>query len=371
MMKEYNGVLIFAEQKNGKLHKVGFELLGVGRRLAEKLNTQLCAVVLGPTGMDCTELFERGADKVFLVEDDTAFSMPDEYVFSQNLIQLARDIKPEVFLVGATSLGRSVAPRVAAGLMTGLTADCTDLNVDDNGKLVQIRPAFSENILAHILTNAMPQMATVRYKEFHEAAKVPGRTGEIIRFKECGAKNPALLSIKELESSGFDITDAGVVVSGGSGLKSPEDFKLLEELATLIGGSVGSSRPMVEAGYIAREHQVGYSGNRVKPKIYIACGISGAPQHLAGMLDSEIIIAINSDPSAPIFNVADYGIVGDLYQVIPALINRLKQAKGQAATADTGKAGADSAGASPAATASAASTASTASTADPNADTGN
>lgn len=333
-MKESKGVLIFAEQKDGKLHKVGFELLGVGRKIADKSGSELYAAVLGPFGMSCEELIERGADKVFVIEDESAFSLPDEYVFSENLIRLADKIRPEVFLIGATSLGRSVAPRVAAGLKTGLTADCTDLDVDDEGHLVQIRPAFSENILAQILSDSMPQMATVRYKEFDEAERVPGRTGEIVRLKECGSRNPSLEFIKELESSGFDISNSEVVVSGGSGLKSPEDFRMLEELAVLLGGSVGSSRPMVEAGFIPREHQVGYSGNRVKPKVYIACGISGAPQHLAGMMDSEVIIAINSDPSAPIFNVADYGIVGDIYEIIPLLIERIKKEQAASSSSD-------------------------------------
>lgn len=327
-MNDPRGVLIFAEQRNGIIHKISYELLGIGRKLADEIGCDLAAAVLGPVGMDLQPLIDRGADKVFLIEHSEAFACPDEWVFAKNLIHLAETVKPEVFLIGATSLGRSVAPRVAAGLQTGLTADCTDLAVDESKKLIQIRPAFSENILAHILTASLPQMATVRYKEFAEARPAAGRSGEVIKIEACCTRNPALQAISELEASGFDITEAGVVVSGGFGLKSPEDFKLLEELAVLLGGSVGSSRPMVEAGYISREHQVGYSGNRVKPQLYIACGISGAPQHLAGMMDSERIIAINSDPSAPIFKVADIGIVGDLYTVIPQLIARIKASKG-------------------------------------------
>lgn len=332
-MNEARGVLIFAEQKQGKIHKIAYELLGVGRRLADELGCELTAAVLGPSGMDLAPLFERGADSVCYMAHDEAFAVPDEWIFAKNLIHLAETMRPEVFLIGATSLGRSVAPRVAAGLKTGLTADCTDLAVDGAGKLVQIRPAFSENILAHILTQTLPQMATVRYKEFDEARPIPGRTGRVIELEPCCTSNDALLAVSELEASGFDLTEAGVVVSGGSGLKTPEDFKLLEELAVLLGGSVGSSRPMVEAGFISREHQVGYSGNRVKPQVYIACGISGAPQHLAGMLDSEFIIAINSDPSAPIFKVADIGIVGDLYTVIPSLIARIKASSAASASA--------------------------------------
>ena len=326
-MENNKGVMIYAEEKKGVFHRVTFELLGVGRRLADKLGCKLSVAVLGPEGLDFSELYETGADMVFHIEDGSKFSKPDECIFSENLIRLVKEQKPEVFLMGATSLGRSVAPRVAAALGTGLTADCTDLDIDEDGRLVQIRPAFSENILAHIATNMKPQMATVRYREFAEGEKTPGRPGQVIKLKECGAENKSLLDILEIGSSDFDISDSQVVVSGGSGFKQPEDFKMLHQLAELLGGSVGSSRPMVESGFISKEHQVGYSGNRVKPKVYIACGISGAPQHLAGMLDSDVIVAINSDPSAPIFKVADYGIVGDIYKVVPALIERISQEK--------------------------------------------
>lgn len=325
MMENNKGVMIYAEEKNGVFHRITFELLGVGRILADKLGCTLSVAVLGPEGLDLSELYETGADMAFHIVDDDKFSKPDEFIFSENLIRLISNQRPDVFLMGATSLGRSVAPRVAAALGTGLTADCTDLDIDEDGRLVQIRPAFSENILAHIATNTKPQMATVRYKEFPEGFKVPGRTGQVTKLKECGSVNKSLLEILELGSSEFDISDSQVVVSGGSGFRQPEDFKILHQLADLLGGSVGSSRPMVESGFISKEHQVGYSGNRVKPKVYIACGISGAPQHLAGMLDSDIIIAINSDPSAPIFKVADYGIVGDIYKVVPELIERINQ----------------------------------------------
>lgn len=324
-MENNKGVMIYAEEKNGVFHRVTFELLGVGRKLADKLGSTLSVAVLGPEDLNLSELYETGADLVVHVADNDRFSRPDEYMFSENLIKLISNQKPEVFLIGATSLGRSVAPRVAAALGTGLTADCTDLDIDEAGRLVQIRPAFSENILAHIATNTTPQMATVRYKEFPEGVKIPGRTGQVKKLSECGAENKSLLEILEIGSSSFDISDSQVVVSGGSGFRQPEDFKMLHQLADLLGGSVGSSRPMVESGFISKEHQVGYSGNRVKPKVYIACGISGAPQHLAGMLDSDTIVAINSDPSAPIFKVADYGIVGDIYKVVPALIERIRQ----------------------------------------------
>lgn len=321
--KEFNGVLVFAEQKNGEIHKVSYELLGKGGELADKLNVPLFCVVLGPSNIKPEELIYRGADKAFFIEGNQ-FDQPEELIYKDNIINLIKNIKPEICLIGATTFGRSLAPRIAASLKTGLTADCTGLEIDEDSKLVQIRPAFSENILAHIKTATYPQMATVRYKEFSEAKRDTSLKGEVIKVNPLPAEDGLVKVIEELKSSDFDISDATVVVSGGKGLKCAEDFKILKELADLLGGVVGGSRPVVDEGYISKEHQVGYSGNRVKPKLYIACGISGAPQHLAGMKESEVIIAINSDPSAPIFNVANYGIVGDLYKVIPEFISKLK-----------------------------------------------
>lgn len=322
-LKEFSGVLVFAEQKNGEIHKVSYELLGKGKEIADKLGALLYSVVLGPTNIKTEELIYRGADKVFYLEDDI-FNEPEELVYKINLVKLINNIKPEICLIGATSFGRSLAPRVAAALKTGLTADCTGLEVDEDGKLIQIRPAFSENILAHIKTETYPQMATVRYKEFCEGKRDTSRKGEVVKLEATYSKDKLVEIVKELKEQQFDITEANVVVSGGKGLRCAEDFKMLEELAKILGGAVGASRSVVDDGFISKEHQVGYSGNRVKPKVYIACGISGAPQHLAGMKDSDTIIAINSDPSAPIFNVADYGIVGDLYEVVPQLISKVK-----------------------------------------------
>ncbi|WPC42866.1 electron transfer flavoprotein subunit alpha/FixB family protein [Clostridium sp. JS66] len=322
-LKEFSGVLVFAEQKNGEIHKVSYELLGKGRKIADRLGVFLYSVVLGPANIKTEELIYRGADKVFYLEDDM-FNEPEELIYKINLVNLINTVKPEICLIGATSFGRSLAPRVAAALRTGLTADCTGLEVDEDGKLIQIRPAFSENILAHIKTETYPQMATVRYKEFSEGKRDISRKGEVIKVESVYIKDKLVEVVKELKGQEFDITEANVVISGGKGLRSAEDFKMLEELAKALGGVVGASRSVVDDGFISKEHQVGYSGNRVKPKIYIACGISGAPQHLAGMKDSDTIIAINSDPSAPIFNVADYGIVGDLYEVVPQLINKIK-----------------------------------------------
>lgn len=325
-LKEFSGILVFAEQKNGEIHKVSYELLGKGKEIADKLGSLLYAVVLGPTNVKTEELIYRGADKVFYIEDDI-FNEPEELVYKLNLVNLINNIKPEICLIGATSFGRSLAPRVASALKTGLTADCTGLEVDEDGKLIQIRPAFSENILAHIKTETYPQMATVRYKEFSEGKRDISRKGKVIKVEAIYNKDKLVEVVKELKGQEFDITEANVVVSGGKGLRCAEDFKMLEELAQSLGGVVGASRNVVDEGFISKEHQVGYSGNRVKPKVYIACGISGAPQHLAGMKDSDTIIAINSDPSAPIFNVADYGIVGDLYEVVPQLINKIKSKK--------------------------------------------
>jgi electron transfer flavoprotein alpha subunit len=322
--KEYTGVLVFAEQKKRDIHKVAYELLGKGKTLSDKLNCSLMAVVLGPSDLNVDELVYRGAEKVYHIEDEKIFSVPDEVVYAENLVKLINDIKPEICLFGATTFGRSVAPRVAAVLETGLTADCTDLSIDDDMKLIQIRPAFSENILAHIKSDNYPQMATVRYKEFDEADRDTTKSGEIIKINSIKSGNGLVEVLEEISNENINIADADVVVSAGVGIKSTEDLKMIQELASLLGGEVGASRALVETGIISKSHQVGYSGNRVKPKIYIACGVSGAPQHLAGMKESDIIIAINNDPSAPIFNVADYSIVGDMYKIIPELIKAIK-----------------------------------------------
>lgn len=232
---------------------------------------------------------------------------------------------PRIFLIGATNFGRSLAPRIASSLKTGLTADCTGLEVDEDERFVQIRPAFSGNVLAHIMTDTSPKVSTVRYGEFEEPEKDESREGEVIRKtpRTETDKDPDTLEVSEEEE--VKLEDAEIVVSGGRGLKDASDFEILEELADFLGGKLGSSRPLVDDGWIDRSHQVGYSGKRVKPRAYIACGISGASQHLAGMKESDIIIAINSDPSAPIFDVADYGIVGDLYEVVPELLKNLKE----------------------------------------------
>ncbi len=322
--KEYSGILIFAEQKNNIIHNVAYELLGKGRLLAGKLNCGLSAVVLGPDEINIKELIYRGADKVYHIADEEIFSSPDELIYAENIVKLINELKPEICLFGATSFGRSLAPRVASSLHAGLTADCTDLQIDDDMKLIQVRPAFSENILAHIKSDTYPQMSTVRYKEFDEAERDEKRTGEIITVEPVNSSNNTIEILEELPNENINIADSKVVVAAGASIKSAEDLNMIKELADLLGGEVGASRALVETGIISKDHQVGYSGNRVKPKIYIACGISGAPQHLAGMKESGIIIAINNDPSAPIFNVADYSIVGDIYKIVPELIRAIK-----------------------------------------------
>ena len=323
-MDGYNGVMVFAEQKDNEIHKVSYELLGKARELADKIDEQVFCCICGSSELETNELIYRGADKVFHVQNEEMFNLPDVLTYVKNIVNVIEDKKPEICLFGATSFGRSLAPRVAAALKCGLTADCTGLEIDeDDKKLVQIRPAFSENILAHIKSQYLPQMSTVRYKEFDEAKRDDARTGHLETYEALALENNMIEILKEITEEDFNITDAKVVVSAGKGLKGPEDFKMIEELAEKLGGVVGSSRPLVEDGFISKAHQVGYSGNRVKPKLYIACGVSGAPQHIAGMKEAEMILAINSDPSAPIFNIADYGMVGDMYEIVPQLIEKL------------------------------------------------
>ncbi len=324
-MKRCGDILIFAEQEDGEVHPVTYELLGKGRELADKLTVELHSVLLGYEMREkAEELISYGADKVFLY-DHPSLKDFDIIRYKHNIVRLVEEVKPRIFLIGATRLGRTLAPRIAAALKTGLTADCVELDVDGNGNLIQIRPAFSGNIMAEIKTRTRPQMATVRYKVMRMGRKDPNRKGEVIRREVEVIEDTGMRIMERIRAEEVDVTEAEIIISGGRGLKKPEDFRLLEELADVLGGVVGSSRPLVDAEWIGKEHQIGFSGNTVKPRIYIACGISGAPQHLFGMRDSDIIIAINKDPSAPIFNISDYYVVGDLYEVLPALIREIKR----------------------------------------------
>ncbi len=320
---EHNSVMTFAEQDDREIHPVSYELLGKGREIADRLGVSLASVLLGNQIEEAEELIYYGADKVFLY-DDPSLKEFDVIRYAHNIVSLVEEERPEIFLFGATHLGRSVAPRVAVELETGLTADCTGLDLDEEGALVQIRPAFTGNILAYIKTKTRPQMCTVRYRVMESRERDPSRRGEIIR-KDVKLTDSGLRIIEKKKAGEVNLPREDVIVSGGRGLKKPEDFGILKELADLLGGAVGASRHLVDDGWIGKEHQVGFSGNTVKPRLYIACGISGSPQHLAGMRDSGTIVAINIDPSAPIIRHADYAVIEDLYEVVPALKEEIKK----------------------------------------------
>ena len=320
-MKNQDELLILAEYSQNRIHPVVYELLNKGRELANKGDLTLSVLLTVPEEVEADELIFHGAEKVYIMENEN-FAVPDEYFFKENILEFIKELNPEIILTGATHFGRSLAPRIAAGLKTGLTADCTELDIAEDGSLIQIRPAFSENILAHIKSGTKPQMATIRYQEFAKADRDTSRKGEVCRVESRTKENNSLIKIEKLADQKINIAEAEVVVAGGSGVKKADDFKMLQELADIFDGVVAASRDVVDKGLISKEHQVGYSGQRVKPKIYFAFGISGAPQHLAGMKEAETIIAVNTDPSAPIFNTADYGIEGDLYEVIPEMIKR-------------------------------------------------
>ncbi len=324
---EHRGIWVFAEQRDGKLRSVGYELLSKGRELADTLNTELAAVCLGHNVSEVEQLIAHGADKVYLI-DDPALKDQQEDLYVGQLVRLIQEHKPEIVLTGATSMGRSFIPRVAAILQTGLTADCTDLAIDAERRLLlQTRPAFGGNIMATIICQTRrPQMATVRPRVFAKTA-LDGRQGQVIKVnfdKESVTSKTKLLNFIEDLTERVKIEDADIIVSGGRGLEKPENFKLIEELAAVMGAAVGSSRPPVDDGWIPYSHQVGQTGKTVRPKLYVACGISGSVQHMAGMGTAECIVAINNDPNAPIFEIATYGIVGDLFKIVPMLTEKLK-----------------------------------------------
>lgn len=327
-VEDYSGVWVFAEQRSGKVASVSYELLGSGRRLADERRTELSAVLMGAPESEANELIRWGADRVFLTNNPIYEKFNDE-PYAELLSLLIREHKPEIVLAGATPIGRSFIPRVAAKLRTGLTADCTSLEIDkDSGNLLQIRPAFGGNIMATILCpNSRPQMATVRPRVMKRVVYDKGRTGDIIYVDAEGlaTRTKVLDTIKEVSNITVNLQEAEIIVSGGRGLGDQKGFKLLEELAEVLDGALGASRAAVDEGWIPYSHQVGQTGKTVCPKIYIACGISGAVQHLVGMQSSDIIIAINKNPEAPIFNVASYGIVGDVYEVVPILIRKIKE----------------------------------------------
>lgn len=325
---EYEGIWVFAEQRDGKLMNVSIELLGEGRKIADELDEELTAVLLGYKADDLADkLVKYGADNVIYVEDELLEVYTTDG-YRKVICELIEDRKPEIFLIGATNIGRDLGPRISATIHTGLTADCTKLEVDlDNRRLLQTRPAFGGNLMATIICpDHRPQMSTVRPGVMEKAKFDENREGNIEKLNSNLKKDDIrakVLEVVKSEKAKVQLEDANIVVSGGRGLGTPEGFELIEKLAKRLDGVVGASRATVDAGWIEQPHQVGQTGKTVRPDIYIACGISGAIQHLAGMQDAKCIIAINKDPEAPIFKVADYGIVGDVYEVVPELLEGL------------------------------------------------
>ena len=346
-LEEYKGVFIYAQQVDNKLSDIAFELVGKAKELAADLNTEVTAVLLGSNVKAlATELGEYGADKVIVV-DNPALETYRTEPYAEALVSVINEYKPEIMLVGATAIGRDLGPTVSARVKTGLTADCTKLEIGDfpinampgqeqkHNQLLMTRPAFGGNTIATIACpNFRPQMATVRPGVMQKAERVEGAQAVIEEFNPGFVPNNKyveILDIVKAVSDVEDIMDAKILVSGGRGVGSAENFKLLDDLAEALGGTVSCSRAVVDAGWKSKDLQVGQTGKTVRPHVYFAIGISGAIQHVAGMEESDLIVAINKDETAPIFDVADYGIVGDLNKVVPALTEQLKAAKAEKA----------------------------------------
>ena len=331
---DFNGVWVFAEQREGQLQKVSLELLGEGRKIADKLGSKLTALLIGNKVQNLVEdLSRHGADEVLVVDaPELEHYTTDGY--TKAICELANAKKPNIIFIGATFIGRDLGPRVAARLETGLTADCTSLDVDvESGDLLATRPAFGGNLMATIVCpDHRPQMATVRPGVFE---KLPLGENDAtvenveIKFNSNDIRTKIVEIIKEHKDI-VDISEAKVLVAGGRGIGSEENFKMLKELAEVMNGSIAASRAAVEKGWVDKDYQVGQTGKTVRPNIYVACGISGAIQHAAGMQDSDMIIAINKDANAPIMKIADYAIVGDVNKVVPEFIAQLKAMKEEA-----------------------------------------
>jgi electron transfer flavoprotein alpha subunit len=340
MSNEVNSrdVWVFVEQEEGEIAEVSLELLAKGQELAQTLNSQVCGLLCGYQVEDLTEtVIHHGADRV-LWADHPELELYRTLPYARVTTDLVQERQPYIFLIGATAIGRDLAPRVASAARAGLTADCTDLQIGDytskrdkqvyTDLLYQIRPAFGGNIIATIINPTMhPQMATVREGVMRRQEPDATRQGDIEKIRPTFDESDLALKVlsRETRESTVNLKDAPVVVSGGGGVGSEENFELIRELAHVLGGEVGASRAAVDAGYVSRDHQVGQTGTTVRPRLYIAAGISGAVQHRAGMDESAKIIAINSDPNAPIFEVAHYKIVGDLAEVIPLMIRALRE----------------------------------------------
>ena len=339
-LEEYKGVFVFAQQVDNVINSIAFELIGKGKDLAADLGTEVTAVLVGSDVKGLAdELAEYGADKVIVVDDPELKEYRTE-PYAHALASVIEKYKPEIFLVGATAIGRDLGPRVSARIHTGLTADCTQLDIGDfpmnpvpgkeqkHNQLLMTRPAFGGNTIATIACpDFRPQMATVRPGVMQKREKQAGAKANVEEFNPGFTpdnKYVEILEIVKAVSETVDIMDAKILVSGGRGMGSPENFKMLEELAEVLGGQVSCSRAVVDAGWKPKDLQVGQTGKTVRPNVYFAIGISGAIQHLAGMEESDIIVAINKDETAPIFDVADYGVVGDLNKIVPALTEKLR-----------------------------------------------
>ena len=328
----YSGVWVFIEQTEGEAAKVSWELLGKGKELAVARKAPLCAVVMGD-GVEelCRQAIGYGAEKVYLMDAPVLRHYRTES-YQRSVCALVEKYRPEVILMGATGLGRDLAGVVATVVGTGLTADCTGLSIDEKGNLMQTRPAFGGNIMATIVCDKFrPQMSTVRPHVMPMPEFDPQAKGEIVREPVPVTEEEIRVKVLDILMDGsgskVDIAGAEFIISGGRGMMAKENFAMLQELADVLGGVVGASRSAVDAGWMPQDRQVGQTGKTVRPKVYIACGISGAIQHLVGMQDSDVVIAINRDPEAPIFQVASYGIVGDLFRIIPALTSKLRALK--------------------------------------------
>ncbi|MBO6259247.1 MAG: electron transfer flavoprotein subunit alpha/FixB family protein [Lachnospiraceae bacterium] len=344
-LEDYKGVFIYAQQVDNQISPISFELLGKAKELAAPLNAQVTAVLIGSDvkGL-CDSLAEYGADRVIVVDDPELKDYRTE-PYAHALASVINEYKPEIMLVGATAIGRDLGPTVSARVATGLTADCTSLEIGDfplqpipgkeseqkHNQLLMTRPAFGGNTIATIACpDNRPQMATVRPGVMQKIDPIKGAKAEVVEYNPGFTANNKYVTIKEIVkavSDTADIMDAKILVSGGRGVGSAENFKLLDDLAAALGGTVSCSRAVVDAGWKPKDLQVGQTGKTVRPKLYFAIGISGAIQHVAGMEESDIIVAINKDEDAPIFDVADYGVVGDLNKIVPKLTEEIKAAK--------------------------------------------
>lgn len=338
-LKAYKHVWVFMEFEHGRIHPVSLELLGEGRKLADKLGVELAAVILGGTAEGVNgaaeESFEFGADVAYVAHDDVLDGYRNE-PYTVVLTELVETYKPEILLLGATTLGRDLAGAVGTTLKTGLTADCTELAIDDERSLAATRPTFGGSLLCTIHTlNFRPQMATVRPRVMAMPKREPGRRGRVVEHPVAIVEDTIITKIlsflPDSESEAAQLAFADVVVAGGLGLRGPENFELVKQLATLLGGDYGGTRPLVQKGWIDHERQIGQTGKTIRPKLYIAAGISGAIQHRVGVESSDLIVAINNDPDAPIFDFAHIGVVADAVEFLPALIEgfrkRLQTAK--------------------------------------------